>query len=259
MPRSILLITALAGPCVNLYAASKCGSDLAFNPFRGTHVEYRNVIADEAIKAGKTFAANTSLGKLRPRPRPMTPNDDLFQQGQELYAKKDYAGAVKIFLQVYKLDAKNPFVINALSRTYYNMEGQGSRSINGYLELMSIIEAGYFDSEKYSVTIRLSKNKPQAKLVIDPWFIEAYWKLGTLYLDYQEYEKSVFEMSKIYYYEFHAGIELREAEQQMAKQLFGYLAEAHFHLKNKAANNYFICRTKEVDPQNTYVDAFELK
>lgn len=256
--KTAVALTALA-TSTYLSAVSKCGDDYSFTPFAGMYVEYRNVVADKAVKKGKFFAANTSLGKLRPLPKPLTPNDELFEQGQELYNKQDLKGAVKAFLQIYKMDKKNPFVINALARTYYRVEGESGRAINAYIELIKIIEKGYFESEKYAVTISTSDDKPQATVVIDPWFLESYWKLGTLYLDYQDYPRAVFEMSKMYYYEFKASLDVREADRPMATQLFAYLTEAHFHLKNKAANNYFFCRTKEVNPQNTYVDQFELK
>jgi len=242
-----------------LHAESKCGDDHEFNPFRNHKIEYRNLIVDKVIKKGKTFAARTNLGQLRDRPKPLTPNDELFQQAQDLYEKKDHQGAIKILLAVFKLDKQNPFVREAIARNYYKSEGQKGRAIIHYIELMKIIEKGYFESEEFSVTITTSKEVSESVVIIDPWFLDAYWKLGTLYLDVEEYQKAIIEISKLYYFGFKPDLVNNASDRAMAAHIFGYLAEAYFHTKQKKANNYFFCRTKEIDPQNTYVDQFELK
>lgn len=244
----------------SLLAVSKCGDDQAFIPFTERYVKYHNVIAHEKIKEGQNVSSQDNLGRIRERPKPLTPNDELFEKGQELYGQNDFENALRVFLKIYKIDEKNPFVLNALARTWYKMPNQGGRSIKAYLYLMKIIEAGYFDSEKYSVLVDSDRrSKSKGTMVIDPWFLEAYWKLGTLYLDYQEYPKAIVEMSKMYYYEFNAQKQIESADFPMAGQLFGYLTEAYFHTRNAKANSYFYCRTKEIDPGNKYVDQFLIK
>jgi tetratricopeptide (TPR) repeat protein len=243
--------------CLSLHAGSKCGDDVEFSPFSGGFVRYHNVIAYDKVRKGKSVNAREHVGKRRPRPNPLTPNDDLFKQGEELYKEKKYQEAVQILLKLYELDNQNPFVLNAIARSYYNIKGSASQSINTYLALMKVIENGYFDSEKHSVTLSPKKRKSEDVVVM--WFTEAYWKLGTLYLDYEEYEKAVIEMSKIYYIDYHVEAKIGADDRLIATQLFSFLAESYFMLKNKEANNYFHCRTMEIDPDNKYVGKFLLK
>jgi tetratricopeptide (TPR) repeat protein len=257
MKNIILLITLF--PVCDLVAGTKCGDDQPYNPFAKVTVRYHNVLPYENIVEGAEVTVKDYLGKIRPYPKPLTLDERTFDIAEDAYQRGEYRRAATEYIKVYNLDKTNPFVINAIARTFYKLENQRGRSFRAYLDLMKIIENGYMDSEKYSVSVGKLKAKGQKVVVIDPWFLEAYWKLGTLYLDYQEYDKAVLEMSKMYYYEFRAHKDIPEADKGMAVQLFSYLTEAYFHLKNRNANAYFYCRTKEIDPANTFVEEFMIK
>lgn len=242
-----------------VYAKSQCGDDLRFIPFAKHKIVFHNLIASESVKKGQALEPSSSLGQIRKIPKPFTPNDELFAQGEEAYARRDFEGSIELFTRLYAMDKENPFVLNALGRSFYWMKGRKKEAIGFYLQLMKILEKGYLDSEKNAVVFQATNAKSRAITVIDPWFIDAYWKLGTLYLDYEKYPEAIFEMHRLYYYEYTAEREIPAENIQLAVQLFRYLTEAYYFVKDKEANQYFYCRIKEIDPQDTYVDRFQLK
>lgn len=254
-----ILLLILFNLSADIWAISKCGDDAAYSPFADSIIKYHNVVPYKSVIKGKLVTAKDYLGTIRPLPKSLTLDDKLYKEGEIAYNAGNYSLAINLFTKVFDLDRSNPFVVNALARTFYKIEGQGGRSINAYIELMRIIEAGYLESDQYSILVSSSNATDQSTIIIDPWFLEAYWKLGTLYLDYQDYPKAILEMSKMYYYEFKAHKKIAAADRKLATELFAYLTEAYFHLKNAEANRYFACRTNEIDPGNDYIKQFILK
>jgi hypothetical protein len=84
------------------------------------------------------------------------------------------------------------------------------------------------------------------------WFFEAYWKLGSLYLDHKEYEKAVFEISRGMY-----AIAILKTDQPIYEQVYeqqlSYLCEAYYFLGNYRFAKYFACKALEINRKNDYV------
>lgn len=253
---TIFLSILLSG---SLSANTKCGDDQQFNPFHNLTVYYLHINTYESIKPGVDVNEYQNIGTVQALPKVLTKNDAKFEEANKSYAAGQYDKAAKAYIELYQLDKTNKFVINGLARTYYKMPNFRGHSIRAYLDLMRLIDE---TSPNAKSNANLPANRPQEiskSMVIDPWFIEAYWKLGTLHLDYEEYEKAIIQMSKIYFFEFNKTKDIVPSDRNMALQLFSYLAEAYYRLDHREANQYFYCRAKEIDPKNSYVDRFQMK
>jgi len=97
------------------------------------------------------------------------------------------------------------------------------------------------------------KAEGKAELVLDVWFPEAYWKIGTLHLDRREYRQGAFEICRFLAIEKHLPSRHHERESlHLYAQAPQYLTEARFHLKEFRSARYYADRTLELDPENRY-------
>ena len=86
-------------------------------------------------------------------------------------------------------------------------------------------------------------------VVIDAWFADAYWKLGTLYMDRAEYDKAAFEISRC----LATG---RSMPAALTDQAYSYLTKAHYHLGDYATAEALGRLTLRHNPDNQYVRPF---
>ncbi|MFZ5629715.1 MAG: hypothetical protein ACOY5B_11340 [Spirochaetota bacterium] len=243
-----------------VYAASKCGNPWDTYLYRENYIIYHNVIADTQPASRIRRGTTPGIGRLRQKPARLTLDDVTFRKAEAAYAARDFVTASHQFEKLMAQEPGNPFIVNALARTYYQMDERKGDALRQYERLMGILRQGYLDSEKYSVTIKLDNTNPTGgAYVIDPWFLEAHWKLGTLYLDVEQYQPAAFQILLAYLFNhFETDENIDEATRPLATQMTAYLTEAFFYLKDEANNRHFYCRTLELDRQNTYVQQFRL-
>jgi hypothetical protein len=82
--------------------------------------------------------------------------------------------------------------------------------------------------------------------VVDLWFREAYWKLGTLYMDYQEWSKAYYEISR-----FLLAIQYSKGD-KVYTQALEYLTECAFNSYDDQLAYYLANRVLVYDKQNEY-------
>jgi hypothetical protein len=83
-------------------------------------------------------------------------------------------------------------------------------------------------------------------MVVDSWFREAYWKLGTLYMDRNEWKKAYYEISRF-------ALAIQELKgQKIYTQALEYLTECAFNSHDDKLSNYLANRVLVYDKQNEY-------
>lgn len=210
-------------------------------PFGGSkEILYYHIIPIDNVE-GKRINAGTLIGKVQRRPNKLSEtNHAILLHASRLYDMKKYRDAFELLLTVGKAESENPFYLELLARAAFWVEKPEYKisSFNTYKKLIDIVDS--------------SNEDPAHVLLIDLWFIDAYFKLGILALDFKDYGESVRQLSKVLIYGF--GKKDRSLEMVMS-----YLTEAYYYLEEAIPNGYFYALTKKLFPRNTYVDCFRVE
>jgi tetratricopeptide (TPR) repeat protein len=249
-----VLVVLLAGSFLNgasLDIDYRSGEDQnnLFYPFisiKKTLIRYNHFVANRSLKEHDLIERGTRLGKVEQFPEHLSEkpeNDKVMSEAAALYDRKEYVEAVRQLDLIYNDEVGNPHYLNMLGRTLFWVRDKKAheRSLQIYEKLIGILDTG--------------SDKSPDILVVDVWFLEAYWKLGCLYLDYGDYEKAVFEISR----SMLLGSDQPDSRYAgMMDQKYSYLTEAYFFLKNTKLNKYFYELALKNNPANQYVQKYKL-
>jgi tetratricopeptide (TPR) repeat protein len=210
-------------------------------PFKDKIRELAHFTLDESLKkefeetGSLTMKKGQYMGRIQAAPSRFSErHDDTIRRAEELYSAKRFPEAAQMLYSALHGEPENPFILNELARTLFWIEEKRPESFAYYKKLISLLDASVEDRHS---TIR-----------IDMWFSEAYWKLGCLYLDRNEYEKAIFEITRGMF-----GILSTNPGQPSYDQLLSYLCEAYYFLGNYTFAKYFACKALEINPKNEYV------
>lgn len=151
---------------------------------------------------------------------------------RRLYDEGKYIDAAKAVHNALKDEPENEFILECYARALYRTDTYRPESFELYRRLISLL-----DSRDQKSTIAL-----------DSWFMEAYWKYGTLLMDTREWEKAAFEISRALAISF----SLNDA-QPFALQAYSYLTKAYFHMGRYDTAKYYAGAALEINPKNEYV------
>lgn len=165
--------------------------------------------------------------------------ENALNASQNLYEKGEFAKAALIWEDAYRDEPDNPFILNAYARTLYKTESSREKAFQVYRHLLEILD-------------RQTEEGGNNAVVIDVWFPEAYWKIATIYLDKNEYEKAAFEISRFLIVFKTLGNLENEAYRPLLTQALQYLTEAYFALRQDAIARYYAKKTLEINPSNEY-------
>ena len=200
---------------------------------------------DESLK--KRFEETGSLhvergqfmGKVQETPlRFSEKHDDTIRKAEELYSKKRFQEVAEILYPALHDEPGNLFILNGIARTLFWIREKRPESFDLCKKLISSLDDGI-------------KNK-ESTILVDMWFFEAYWKLGSLYLDRKEYEKAIFEITRAMYAMFIIKVD----DPPFYEQALSYLCEAYYFLGNYPFAKYFACKALEINPSNEFVLRF---
>ncbi len=182
-------------------------------------------------KEAESIQVGEKIGEITPYPSILSTRfDNEIQQSFEYYRKGDNSNARQILEKPIVSEPNNTFILNAYARACYNIDK--STSIIVYSKLINYLDSIY--------------KKPDSKIVVDMWFREAYWKLGTLYMDNKNWEKAKFEISR-----FLLSIQEMKSE-YIYIQALEYLTECAFNQYDDKLALYLANRTLSYDPENNY-------
>ena len=175
-----------------------------------------------------------SIGKVSPYPEKYSERfHNQILQSRNHYNTGNFEQAFKVLEKAYKQEPNNNFIIEAYARALYQIDSKRGESYQVYLNLITKLdnESGMNDST----------------LTIDFWFREAYWKLGTLYMDNGEWIKAFEDISRFV-------LSIQESKgTPIYDYALAYLTECAFEMGQKELCQHFANRTLFYNPANEQV------
>ena len=159
------------------------------------------------------------------------------ESSNKYYEIGDFINAKKILDNPIILESQNTFILYYYARACYKVDK--INSFKTYKKLVAKLDSTYH-------------NKASAP-VIDLWFLEAYWKLGTLYMDNNDWNRAYFEISR-----FLLGRKGYE-NTPIYSQALEFLTECAYNLYDDNLAIYLAKRTLSYDPTNQYVKGILIK
>lgn len=202
------------------------------DPLAGAHVVYTHLIAER--KPGQSISEGEKLGRVQELPDIVSQVGGDYIKGREFYNAGKFKEASAIFETLYQKYPDNMFVLFQYARANYMFDRE--KSFKLYKKLIDKIN-----------------NYPLESVhdhVVDVWFIEANWKLATLYLDKEDYPNAILEMMK-----FYSAADLND-NPLLKEQLLSYLTEAYYYSNDRESALHFYYLTLAHNPENKYVKQF---
>jgi hypothetical protein len=230
---------------------------------------YIHIDPNDSIEVGDIVNPNSPLGEPLKEPALLSEKyDKNIRESISLYNAGNYEQAAKLLEQAAQDEPSNPFVLYNYARALYRHDREKSYSI--YSQLIELLDAQtvteyYVEIKPHTEILNEIEDKElqqdiiavqrefkklnYTKTQIDMWFVEAYWKIGTLHLDRKEYLKAAFEITR----GLKGGL---GAYKKLKEQAYQYLTEAYFHQKKYALALYCAQKTLEINSENTYVQKY---
>jgi len=191
------------------------------------HVSYAN----SKISLGDTIHAGDTIGEIQKDPESFSDYYDAeIKQSIYYYNQKEYQKAIDILKIPLEKEPANLFVLNNYARACYWINSEESYKV--YQKIVNSLDSTY-------------KNIGH-KVPIDLWFGEAYWKLGTLHLDYSKFDKAYYEISR-------SMVAMQDLKgESIYCQALEYLTECAYMMKDEGLTRHLANRTLYYDPKNEY-------
>jgi tetratricopeptide (TPR) repeat protein len=180
--------------------------------------------------AGAVLVDGRAIGAFEPPPAVVSDRHQArVEAANRLYDTRDYAGALAAIEPAYLDERDNPFLLETYARVLYR-KGERAQSFVLYRQLVDLLDARWGAPD--SVTV-------------DLWFVDAYWKAGTLHMDRREWDRAAFEISR-------ALVGGLAWEPLAEDQALSYLTKAYFELGRHEEARYYAERALGRNPRNTY-------
>lgn len=148
----------------------------------------------------------------------------------------------------------SPYLLELLARAKYralinDVKGRVSIVLPIYQNLIRLID----DAIEQQTHTRDSTDH----VIILADFGDAYWKIGTLYMDTHEFDRATLYIAKAVLH-FFSIVPPAQRNPRPLLEMYAYLTEAYYFLKMPAFNAYYSCRVLGLDANNQYIQRFQL-
>jgi tetratricopeptide (TPR) repeat protein len=186
-----------------------------------------------ATAAGSAVSAGRPIGDVEPLPAVVSDRHQAaLVDAEKAYASQNYVAALAVLEPAYRDEPTNPFVLEAYGRALYRQR-ERERAFTVYRALVDSLDAEWATDNPRVVTI-------------DLWFVDAYWKVGTLHMDREEWQRAAFEISRALAGGF-------MWERLAVDQALSYLAKAYAEMDRRDIARYYAERALERNPRNAFV------
>jgi tetratricopeptide (TPR) repeat protein len=192
--------------------------------------------AIDSLAPGTTIDKGMVVARTQPLPaiRSVYHGADL-AASEAAYDAGQFPEAARLLREAIAKEPDNPFLLNAYARALYQVQETNPQSYTAYLAVFRLLDAQY-------------KSTP-TELAVDCWFLESYWKFGTLCLDQGQWEVAALCIEQCL-----AGSgDLYASNPLLLEQALGYLTEAFAESHRPALCRYYGQRTLKLFPVNRYV------
>ena len=175
-----------------------------------------------------------------------------FHEARKAYARKNVKRSIEILAPLTRRYPWNPYFLNALARAHYRNNPIAAQRIQSsfklYKKLVRMVDRAVRKQDGARV---------DGRVIIVPDFAESYWKLGTLYMDLKDFKHAHFFIARslLTYITFNHP---RRRNPRVLLQMYSYLTETSFFLKNRKLNRYYAGCARAVYPGASYIKKFEL-
>ena len=199
-----------------------------------TNVIFLHVIIDSAYDIGDSAGTMENIGRIEPFPSPRSEKfEKIILKSEKQYAEKKYFKAAKTMRKAYRKESNNPFIMYGYARALYWGNESKYDSYVVYKDLVAQLDNGSGNND--------------STISMDFWFREAYWKLGTLHMDYRHWEEALFEISRFI-------LSIQDAKgTEIYDQAMAFLTECAYRLGNRELCEHFGNRALMYNPNNEYV------
>jgi predicted Zn-dependent protease len=233
-----LLLTACATAPPRAAAPVESPEPVHLRALYGHDIIVLHVTPQEGLGTGTPVVAEETIGAPLPLPPTLSQRHHAaIETAGARYQARQYDEALAAIVPAYRDEPENPFVLEVYARTLYRLERR-AEAFEPYRRLVALL-----DAQRLRV--------PQAgarSVLIDMWFIDAYWKLGTLHMDRAEYDRAAFEISR--------SLATGADSLQRLDQAYSYLTKAYFYLGDHEAARAFGRLALRNNPRNQYVRPF---
>lgn len=206
-----------------------------YQPVRGLDIEFHHVVPAPGVERGTHVRAMDHLGNVAPRPDTVSETHQaVVEEADSLYLDGAYDRCVDRLRPVHESEPENLFVLERLGRCMYRSPRWRTASYTVYHNLLARINAA---------------KSEDADVAVDVWFVDAYWKVGILHFEREEWEEAIFDMTLV--------LPVLEAHPEAYREALVHLTEAYYESDQLPQARYFYWRTLANDPENEYVRQFE--
>lgn len=226
----IPLISALFVSLLELHAEDPCGKlpvieELRVMSFTRTH----NIPAFSKMM-------NTLHG----------PERESWERAQAFYNESKFQEALAEGEGLLQRQPENIYAIELLARIHYRMN-------QDYRKRIDLAKPLYEELIQRLQSVEISDDiDPKTVIYYD--MVDVYWKLGTLYLDQEKYDRAIVNIYRAMYVFKATNTQNPRAWFQMNL----YLVEAFYKTNDKERNNYQYCIFKQSFPSSTEADRYRL-
>ncbi len=215
------------------FLSPNCGLPVRITTINMLHCDADSLVIGTKVYPGMAIGHMQSLPAIRSiyYGAALTASEAAYDAGQ-------FAQAAALLTEAVEHEPTNLFLLNAYARALYQINETKPQSYTAYQAFFRAQQADYTPASN--------------ELAVDGWFLEAYWKFGTLCLDNAQWAQAVASIEQ-----FLAGYDRIDAPNpQLLEQALGYLTEAFFQLHKAELCRYYGQRTLKLYPTNQYVKRY---